>query len=158
MLPLLEATSIYELQGVGPVTQLVVCISMPRVSSSAWKHSRPASSSFSPLHTPPIQVDITNTQWTISEQVSFTWFLCCACHHCCESSTFFCTCRAAELHIFTVQGVKLLVRASSRFLHCTVTPSSRRIVKLDLLEHQDIGQHVLCSELKRRLLLPDIFI
>ena len=47
----------------------------------------------------PIQVNITNTQLTMGEQVSFTRFLCCACHDRGESSAFFGTRLAAELHI-----------------------------------------------------------
>jgi hypothetical protein len=54
----------------------------------------------------PIQVDITDTQLTMGEQVSFTRFFCCACHDRCEGSAFFGTRRAAELHISRSQGGK----------------------------------------------------
>ena len=54
----------------------------------------------------PIQVDITDTQLTMGEQVSFTRFLCCTCHDSCEGSAFFGTSRAAELHILRSLGCK----------------------------------------------------
>ncbi len=54
----------------------------------------------------PIQVDITDTQLTIGEQVSFTRFLCCDCHDRGEGSAFFDTSKAAELHISRSQGCK----------------------------------------------------
>jgi hypothetical protein len=54
----------------------------------------------------PIQINITDTQLTMGEQVSFTWFLCCACHDRGEGSAFFDTCRAAELHISRSAGCK----------------------------------------------------
>ncbi len=41
---------------------------------------------------------------TMSESVSFTWFLCCACHDRCEGSAFFGTHRAVELHISHIRG------------------------------------------------------
>ena len=72
----------------------------------------------------PIQVDITDTQLTMGEQVSFTRFLCCACHDSCEASAFFGTSRAVELHISRslgcnnackgVQSVPVLYRDSQR--------------------------------------------
>ena len=52
----------------------------------------------------PLQVDITDTQLTM--QVSFTRFLCCACHDRGEVSAFFGTRRAAELHISRNAGCK----------------------------------------------------
>ena len=54
----------------------------------------------------PIQVDITDPQLTMGEQVSFTLFLCCACHASGEGSAFFGTRRAAELHISRSAGCK----------------------------------------------------
>ena len=54
----------------------------------------------------PIQVDITDPQLTMGEQVSFTRFLCCACHARGEGSAFFGTRRAAELHISRSAGCK----------------------------------------------------
>ena len=54
----------------------------------------------------PIQVDFTDTQLTMGEQVSFSRFLCCACHDRGEGSAFFGTRRAAELHISRSQGCK----------------------------------------------------
>ena len=54
----------------------------------------------------PIEVDITDTQLGMGEQVSFTRFLCCACHARSEGSAFFGTRRAAELHISRSQGCK----------------------------------------------------
>ena len=89
----------------------------------------------------PIEVDITDTQLGMGEQVSLTRFLCCACHARGEGSAFFGT-RSCIFR--AVQGVKMLVRACSRFLCCTVTPSGRRIMKPDQLVHQDIGQRDLC--------------
>ena len=54
----------------------------------------------------PIEVDITDTQLGMGEQVSFTRFLCCACHARSEGSAFFGTRRAAELHISRSAGCK----------------------------------------------------
>jgi len=54
----------------------------------------------------PIEVDITDTQLGMGEQVSFTRFLCCACHARGEGSAFFGTRRAAELHISRSAGCK----------------------------------------------------
>ena len=54
----------------------------------------------------PIEVDITDTQLGMGEQVSFTRFLCCACHARGEGSAFFGTRRAAELHISHSAGCK----------------------------------------------------
>ncbi len=53
-----------------------------------------------------IQVDITDTQLTMGEQVSFTRFLWCACHDRSEGSAFFSTRLAAELHISHSSGCK----------------------------------------------------
>ncbi len=55
---------------------------------------------------PSIQVDITDTQLTMGEQVPFTRFLCCAYHDSSPGSAFFGTCRAAELHISRRLGCK----------------------------------------------------
>jgi hypothetical protein len=54
----------------------------------------------------PFHVDITGTQLTMAEQVSFTRFLWCACHDSGEGSAFFGTHRAAELHISRSAGCK----------------------------------------------------
>ncbi len=54
----------------------------------------------------PLQVDITDTQLTMAEQVYFTWLLCCACHDRCNGSAFFGTRRAAALHISRSAGCK----------------------------------------------------
>ena len=72
----------------------------------------------------PIQVDITDPQLTMGEQVSLTRFLCCACHARGEGSAFFGTRRAAEVHISRslsckntckgVQSVPVLYRDSQR--------------------------------------------
>ena len=102
----------------------------------------------------PLQVDITDTQLTMAEQVSFTRFLCCACHDRGEVSAFFGTRRLRSCIFRAMHGVKLLVRASSRFLYCTGTPSGRRIMKLDLLAHQDIGQRVLCRQQAQKVPPP----
>jgi hypothetical protein len=53
-----------------------------------------------------IQVDITDPQLTMGEQVSFTRFLCCACHDRGGGSAFFGARRAAELHISHSAGCK----------------------------------------------------
>ena len=52
----------------------------------------------------PLQVDITDTQLTMAEQVSFTRFLCCTCHDSSKGSAFFGTRRAVELHISRSRG------------------------------------------------------
>ena len=51
-----------------------------------------------------LEVEVTDIEWTMSEPVSYTRFLCCACHDRGEGSAFFGTRRAAELHIWRSRG------------------------------------------------------